>query len=313
MDYTVGSREDLWIFPITEIVCLGITNGVFLAIGIPGNILAILSTIRMKNCTIKQLLMNFSISHLIYMFILPLTYTMRWFSEWVFGELLCKFLPYVEVLTLVVCPSATLVVISLERCLYFWFAEILLYTRKLCNPIMVILVIWVISAILSMPLTFLKVIADRGDSWQYCEVTNHWHSLHVYRMCLLVVPCTLMAVLYILSYYKQAYFWRNVEERRKRSVAKDFQRKIPLKLKEQFKIDVMFVDEFETKQGLNILVVISTIHFVCLGPSITQIFLIAFRITIAISEKKPNGLAHGDTNIPNINVLSLINSAIRPT
>lgn len=69
----LASRQDFWIFPTTEAICLGITNALFLALGIPGNILVILSTRRMVNCKIKQLLMNMAVSHLIYIFILPIT------------------------------------------------------------------------------------------------------------------------------------------------------------------------------------------------------------------------------------------------
>ncbi|XP_022079611.1 cholecystokinin receptor type A-like [Acanthaster planci] len=169
-----------------------------------GNILVIVTLVqdrRMRTVT-NMFLLSLSTSDLIFgIFCMPFTVVGNVLGRFVFGEVICKMLPYIQG-TSVTVSVWTMVVISLER------------YHAICHPLSsriwqtkahaykAIAGVWLVAVLLNLPALIFTTLKSINSETAY-KCYEHWPEgpyVQIYRLCLfvilMVVPLFLMAISY---------------------------------------------------------------------------------------------------------------------
>ncbi|UJR13978.1 hypothetical protein I4U23_000981 [Adineta vaga] len=182
------------------------TYAVIFLIGLTANIFVIVMIIkrrRMRTLT-NRFLLNLAISDLIATLIcLPPTAYHYYEKQWIFGEFLCRFVPFMQG-TSVAVSIFTLMAVSIDR---FIAIHKPIHSKLLCTPSRVLLTIimtWIASFLLMIPLSLHHRVVDPFDT-TLPACAEDWHrnmnARLVYDFILLfllfILPLTLMTYCYI--------------------------------------------------------------------------------------------------------------------
>ncbi|XP_076332638.1 cholecystokinin receptor-like [Tachypleus tridentatus] len=208
-----NSSSQLSSVGIEEKVCLILLYSIILMLAVVGNMLVIITLAvnkRMRTVT-NVFLMNLAISDLLLgVFCMPFTLAGALLREFVFGEAMCRMIPYFQAVSVSV-SAWTLVAMSVER--YY----------AICHPLKsrewqtfshakrMILIIWAGSLIYMLPVAVLSELQPIKESDKY-KCRESWPSITAERLfnilldiLLLVVPLFIMVVTYSLI---TATLWR---------------------------------------------------------------------------------------------------------
>ncbi|UJR33212.1 hypothetical protein I4U23_020667 [Adineta vaga] len=180
--------------------------GIIFLIGLIANIFVIIVIIkcrRMRTLT-NRFLLNLAISDLIATLIcLPPTAYHHYEKRWIFGELLCRFVPFIQG-TSVAVSIFTLMAVSIDR---FLAIHKPIHSKLFCTPSRVFIIIgliWFVSFLLMIPLIVHHRIIDPFDiTLTACaeEWQQNMNARLVYDFLLLfvlfILPLTLMAYCYV--------------------------------------------------------------------------------------------------------------------
>ncbi|XP_067141357.1 cholecystokinin receptor-like isoform X2 [Centruroides vittatus] len=209
-------NEDLWIIPSTKspnefykrfdpngVIRIPLYTLIFIC-GLVGNSLVIATLVRNRRLRIVTniFLLNLAVSDLLLgVFCMPFTLIGTLRREFIFGETMCRIIPYFQGVSVAV-NAWTLVAISLER--YYAVCEPLKSRRwqTTCHAYRILLLIWTFSMILMSPVAFLSRLLPMELSDKY-KCRENWPNEILeggFNICLdiflLILPLGLMATVY---------------------------------------------------------------------------------------------------------------------
>ncbi|XP_022257121.1 cholecystokinin receptor-like [Limulus polyphemus] len=191
---------------LEEKVCLILLYTIILLLAIVGNTLVIITLAinkRMRTVT-NVFLMNLAISDLLLgVFCMPFTLAGALLREFIFGEAMCRLIPYFQAVSVSV-SAWTLVAMSVER--YYAICHPLKSRewQTLSHANRMILVVWAGSLLCMLPVSVLSELQPIRDSDKY-KCRESWPTVTAERLfnilldaLLLVVPLFIMVVTYSL-------------------------------------------------------------------------------------------------------------------
>ncbi|XP_076336106.1 cholecystokinin receptor-like [Tachypleus tridentatus] len=207
------TSNDHLLVGIEEKVCLILLYSIILLLAIVGNMLVIITLAvnkRMRTVT-NVFLMNLAISDLLLgVFCMPFTLAGALLREFVFGEAMCRMIPYFQAVSVSV-SAWTLVAMSVER--YYAICHPLKSRewQTLSHANRMIWIMWAVSFICMLPIAVLSELQPIRDSDKY-KCRESWPNIALERLfnilldlLLLVVPLFIMVVTYSLI---TATLWR---------------------------------------------------------------------------------------------------------
>ncbi|XP_022238764.1 cholecystokinin receptor-like [Limulus polyphemus] len=200
---------------IEEKICLIFLYCIIFLLAIVGNMLVIITLAinkRMRTVT-NVFLMNLAISDMLLgVFCMPFTLAGALLREFVFGEAMCRMIPYFQAVSVSV-SAWTLVVISVER--YYAICHPLKSRewQTLSHANRIILIVWAGSLICMLPVAILSELQPVRHNKYKCR--ESWPSITAERLfnilldvLLLMVPLCIMVVTYSLI---TATLWRAMQ------------------------------------------------------------------------------------------------------
>ncbi|XP_076312309.1 cholecystokinin receptor-like [Tachypleus tridentatus] len=201
---------------IEEKICLIFLYCIIFLLAVLGNMLVIITLAinkRMRTVT-NVFLMNLAISDMLLgVFCMPFTLAGALLREFVFGEVMCRMIPYFQAVSVSV-SAWTLVVISVER--YYAICHPLKSRewQTLSHANRIIIVVWVGSLVCMLPVAILSELQPVRHSDKY-KCRESWPSITAERLfnisldvLLLMVPLCIMVVTYSLI---TATLWRAMQ------------------------------------------------------------------------------------------------------
>uniref|UniRef100_A0A914WAK7 G-protein coupled receptors family 1 profile domain-containing protein n=1 Tax=Plectus sambesii TaxID=2011161 RepID=A0A914WAK7_9BILA len=184
------------------IVLFGIIYSLMFLLGVIGNGLVILLTVRNASLQTVQniFILNLAASDLIVCFVsLPVTPITNIFKNWYFGVALCHLLPWVQGVSVFIC-TFSLSAIAVDRYVLIVHPHVKLLSKR--GAMGVTVVLWVLSVLVTLPYTiFMDVITHEGLCGEFC--TEMWPSTQTraaYTLFVMaaqfVLPFAIMAVCY---------------------------------------------------------------------------------------------------------------------
>ncbi|XP_073451458.1 C3a anaphylatoxin chemotactic receptor-like [Aquarana catesbeiana] len=124
---------------------------VIFLVGVPGNALVLWVTgVKMKRRVSTVWFWNLAVADIICCSFVPLILVNNLYSNWLYGEALCKILPFILILNMF-SSVFTLVAISIDQCILVVWPVWAQNHRRLRTAWIVCLVIWIVSVILGLP------------------------------------------------------------------------------------------------------------------------------------------------------------------
>nr|CAH7740455.1 unnamed protein product [Callosobruchus chinensis] len=187
-DYDNNSTVDPHsIFNWYELAPTLIVYGITFALGLTGNSLIIATTFkyrRMKNVT-NVLLSSLAMSDLLLIvFCIPVKISMmvaKLFSyTWRMGVIICKGVHYMQNLS-AICSVLTLTAISLERYYAIVYPMKAKYTCTLSQAKKIVILIWILSVVLSLPTLEGQIHLPVGPTKEYRYCVKNWDNKNVWK------------------------------------------------------------------------------------------------------------------------------------
>ena len=158
----------------------------------------------MRNST-NVLIANMAVADILITLIFP--YVLKWLyvgSTWFgtfMGAILCKFFHSAQALS-IACSVITLVFISLDRCLVFWFPLRQLFSNRVLKASLA--ASWVYAVAVATPLMVVTTSHPQTDGSYHCTELN-WSSVDAkvsyhtaFTICTYVIPLVVITVAYLL-------------------------------------------------------------------------------------------------------------------
>ncbi|XP_018494335.2 cholecystokinin receptor type A [Galendromus occidentalis] len=165
-------------------------------LGLIGNVLVIVTLTRNKRFKVptNAFLLNLAVSDLLVgVFCMPFTLSGIVFREFIFGDLMCKAVPYVQAVAVAV-SAWTLVMISFER--YFAVCQPLRCRtwQSSWHAVKLIIVIWIVALILMLPLGCLNRLIEMERFKGKYKCREKWPSPALETAFNLALDAVLFAV-----------------------------------------------------------------------------------------------------------------------
>ncbi|ESO09429.1 hypothetical protein HELRODRAFT_120633, partial [Helobdella robusta] len=130
--------------------------------------------------------------------VLPFTLLSNILTEWHFGWFLCKVIPYMQAVSILISIN-TLSAVAIERFCAIMYPVQVIITRKVAMYIIV--VIWILPACIQIPwIFFYRILVDRGMT--RCTMDTNDPNLSIFILAVIVVfyvlPLLLMSLLYAI-------------------------------------------------------------------------------------------------------------------
>ncbi|GLV43048.1 RYamide receptor [Carabus blaptoides fortunei] len=217
--YEYDADESQNTYQWDELIPMLIVYSVTFILGLIGNSLIVITTYRyrrMQSATNVLLASLASADLLLILFCIPIKAAKLFSFTWTMGILLCKYVYYMQTVS-TICSVLTLTSISIERYYAIVHPMKAKYICTISHARRIILVTWVLSFILAVPILFAQVQMDVGVKikafWcvrNWCN-KNVWRFQEVYMLVLvLIVPTIVMIVAYVIICYE---VWRVMERR----------------------------------------------------------------------------------------------------
>ena len=133
-------------------------------VGVSGNILVVYVVCRKKSMqtTINLLILNLALSDLLICILaVPFTPMSFFHKYWFLGDFLCRFIPFTLCISVFV-SSFTSLAIAINR--YYISKYPFIPEMKPYRCVMVIILIWIVSSFISLPLAIFYIIKSNDDS-----------------------------------------------------------------------------------------------------------------------------------------------------
>ena len=179
-----------------------IAYAIIFILGVGGNLLVILTIRRPHMKTVTNVFItNLAVADfLVCLLNVPMVTTLGHLGYWPFGELMCKFLPSIQGVSLSA-SVGTLIAVAADR-----FKMVVLYQRpntKLYHAYMYVAVIWISSTALPFPLLLFSHIIPDSNGKDFCvEIWPDISSRKTYTLLVAIllyfVPLGAISVLYSL-------------------------------------------------------------------------------------------------------------------
>lgn len=182
--------------PLTHV--LAVVNVIIAVLGLAGNLLVIwICGCKMKRTVITTWYTSLAISDFIFCALLPLDVFYTITSHWPFGAALCKLTSSALFLNMY-CSVFLLVLISVDRCILISFPVWAHNHRSVRKAIAVVVVMWLISALLTLPNLIFRNVKPHGSTTQcysdYMDRTKH-QAVAVTRFVFgLLIPFTIILI-----------------------------------------------------------------------------------------------------------------------
>ncbi|CAH1990365.1 unnamed protein product [Acanthoscelides obtectus] len=183
-DYDNNSTVDPHsIFNWYELAPTLIIYGITFVLGLTGNSLIIIATFRyrrMKNVT-NVLLSSLAMSDLLLIvFCIPVKVAKLFSYTWRMGVFICKGVHYMQNLS-AICSVLTLTAISLERYYAIVYPMKAKYTCTLSQAKKIVIVIWILSVVLSIPTLEGQIHLPVGPTKEYRYCVRNWDNGRVWK------------------------------------------------------------------------------------------------------------------------------------
>lgn len=178
----VGHPEDFPAGHCKEALCVIIVifNVIIYLLGIVGNGAVIWITgFKMRKSVNTTWYLSLALSDFIFCFTLPLSISRIVMDTWIFGLFMCKFTSFVMTLNMY-SSIFILVIISVDRCIAVKFPVWAQNRRTVQIASLVVLLVWFVSALFSIPSAYFRNIADKPPVAICYSHYEHHHSTVVF-------------------------------------------------------------------------------------------------------------------------------------
>ncbi|XP_001335526.1 chemerin-like receptor 1 [Danio rerio] len=173
-DFRAGHCKDA-LCVITVIV-----NVIIFLLGIVGNGAVIWITgFKMRKSVNTTWYLSLALSDFIFCSTLPLSISRIVMDTWIFGLFMCKFTSFVMTLNMY-SSIFILVIISVDRCIAVKFPVWAQNRRTVQRASLVVLLVWFVSALLSIPAAYFRNVADKPHVVICYSHYEHHHSTIVF-------------------------------------------------------------------------------------------------------------------------------------
>ncbi|KAI4894750.1 hypothetical protein NFI96_033825, partial [Prochilodus magdalenae] len=168
------SRGDMNLTPVTEhpgygnltsptqtcrdakCIIFAVANVIIFILGVAGNGLVIwIAGFKMKKSVITTWYLSLAVSDFIFCCSLPFGIIHKVKNEWLFGSFLCEFRYFIKFFNMYT-SILILVIISVDRCVIVMFPVWAQNQRTLRKAYVVVVLVWIISAVLSTPMAIFR-------------------------------------------------------------------------------------------------------------------------------------------------------------
>ncbi|XP_036361060.1 galanin receptor 2b-like [Octopus sinensis] len=187
-DYEYDYDKTVSVIPLEELVPVSIVYSITLFLGVTGNSLVIFCILRynrMRSITNILLLSLASADLLLVVICVPIKGVAFFSFTWTMGEVLCKAVHYLQNVSML-CSVFTLTVISIERYIAIRHPLKAKYICTLVHARLVIMGVWILSFIGSLPVLFGQLILIYGNTNISTPVFKPWVLLPNKRLILLI-------------------------------------------------------------------------------------------------------------------------------
>lgn len=258
----------------TELLVTGLIYGLTFLVGTIGNSLIVYSVVQFRH--MKSLsnifLASLATADLVLVICcVPVKFAQLFSYTWTFGKFLCKFVHYVQNLT-AICSVYTLTAISIERYYAIIYPVECRYICTISQTKRIIVVTWIGSIILAMPVLWIQILMEVGDQehrgyWCIRDWSNElgWRIYELYMLAIiLIIPVIIMS-------YSYAHICRRLW-----LVMNNRQSEFPLSNAQP----TIYIDASAKKmsQVIRMLIVVVVIFILCWAPILFMNVLTAFKV-----------------------------------
>lgn len=177
---------------------LAVINVIIAVLGLTGNLLVIwICGFKMKRTVITTWYISLAVSDFTFCVLLPLDVFYTITSHWPFGEALCK-LTSSALFFNMYCNVFLLVLISVDRCIIISFPVWAHNHRSVRKAFIVVVFMWLISALLTLPNLIFKKVKPHGSTIQcysdYMDRSNHQAVAVTRFVCGFLIPFTFIVI-----------------------------------------------------------------------------------------------------------------------
>ncbi|XP_058231063.1 chemerin-like receptor 1 [Hemibagrus wyckioides] len=187
----------------TDVTCISMAtaNSIIMVLGITGNGLVIwIVGFKIKKTVNTVWYVSLAVSDFLFCAFLPLSIVYVVKNNWIFGSFMCKFLPFFLFFNWF-SSIFLLIIISVDRCVVVMFPVWAQNKRTIRRALVIVLLIWMISPLLSLPLTNVYDIKIENPN-KYCIPTYTDKKQSAVQMCLFIfgfgIPFLIIIICYVL-------------------------------------------------------------------------------------------------------------------
>ncbi|XP_072520882.1 chemerin-like receptor 1 [Salminus brasiliensis] len=149
-----------------EINCIfyAVVNSLIFILGIAGNGLVIwIAGFKMKKSVISTWYLSLAVSDFIFCCTLPFGVIHKVQKDWIFGLFMCKFRYFIKFINMY-SSIFIFAIISVDRCVVVMFPVWAQNQRTVKKAFLTVLLVWIISTVLSMPLAIFRDIEKKKEA-----------------------------------------------------------------------------------------------------------------------------------------------------
>eukprot|EP00106_Octopus_bimaculoides_P006202 XP_014773644.1 PREDICTED: delta-type opioid receptor-like [Octopus bimaculoides] len=218
-DYEYDYDKTVSIIPLEELVPVSIVYSITLFLGVTGNSLVIFCILRynrMRSITNILLLSLASADLLLVVICVPIKGVAFFSFTWTMGEVLCKAVHYLQNVSML-CSVFTLTVISIERYIAIRHPLKAKYICTLVHARLVIMGVWILSFIGSLPVLFGQRHIEVGMRRKGYYCLREWQKPFfekIYELYMLTVMLIIPSFVMTIAYLGICFEMWNVSYRR---------------------------------------------------------------------------------------------------
>ncbi|XP_052825853.1 delta-type opioid receptor [Octopus bimaculoides] len=230
-DYEYDYDKTVSIIPLEELVPVSIVYSITLFLGVTGNSLVIFCILRynrMRSITNILLLSLASADLLLVVICVPIKGVAFFSFTWTMGEVLCKAVHYLQNVSML-CSVFTLTVISIERYIAIRHPLKAKYICTLVHARLVIMGVWILSFIGSLPVLFGQRHIEVGMRRKGYYCLREWQKPFfekIYELYMLTVMLIIPSFVMTIAYLGICFEMWNVSYRRADMRSGRFLRKV---------------------------------------------------------------------------------------
>uniref|UniRef100_A0A8B9H1Z5 Chemerin chemokine-like receptor 1 n=1 Tax=Astyanax mexicanus TaxID=7994 RepID=A0A8B9H1Z5_ASTMX len=188
----------------TDATCVlyAVMNTVIFTLGVAGNGVVIwIAGFKMKKSVVTTWYLSLAVSDFIYCCILPFGVVHKVKMAWIFGSFMCKVRYFIKSLNMY-SSIFIFATISMDRCVVSTFPVWAQNKRTTRKASLIVLLVWVISALLSTPSALFRDKKNKLCSSDYKSVEDHIASVVCRVIFGFVIPLVVIITSYVIIMQK---------------------------------------------------------------------------------------------------------------